>query len=154
MWTFFVPTRQKLLTAFVIVLTLWASGQISSYLSTILVWRSAVFDQMSKNISEQDPVQLQKVFQEFFRSAAQVRDALLLLPLIEWGTRILLAYFAACVIAAILLERTMPNALQPLVATEPLEQTPPTGGRAPMLAITATIAAIVALVVFYLIGLF
>jgi hypothetical protein len=109
---------------------------------------------MSKNISEQDPVQLQKVFQEVFRSAAQARDALLLLPLIEWGTRMLLAYFAACVIAAILIKRTTPNELQPLVTTEPVEQIPPADGRAPIFAITATIAAVVALVPFYLIGLF
>lgn len=147
-----MPTKQKLLAALVILASSWASVGLSSYLSTIFVWRSAAFDKLSNSVSQQDPIQLQKTVQELFRSAAQARDILLLLPLVEWGTRALLAYLAACVIMTIIAERRTPNqALQPPAPTSSHEQSLPASDRAPTLVIVATTVALVALIVFYLI---
>lgn len=99
MLTLLAPTKKKLLATLIIVLAMWATQTVSTYLwMSWPFFHGEAFDEFARKIAEQNPEELGKAVQQMFPQGSVFLRIMVILPIVEWVARIVFSYLAACIV--------------------------------------------------------
>jgi len=110
MLTFLAPTKTKLLATLIIVLAVWATQTVSTYLwMSLPFFQGEAFEEFAKKIAEQNPEELGKAVQQLLPRRGVFVRMMLLMPIAEWVTRIVFSYLAACIVMRLAASKIPPH---------------------------------------------
>jgi len=99
MLTLLAPTKTKLFATLIIILAVWATQTVSTYLwMSWPFFQGEGFEEFAKKIAEQNPEELGKAVQQLLPGRGVFMRMMFLMPIAEWATRIVFSYLAACIV--------------------------------------------------------
>ena len=110
MLTLLAPTKTKLFATLIIILAVWATQTVSTYLwMSWPFFQGEGFEEFAKKIAEQNPEELGKAVQQLLPGRGVFMHMMFLMPIAEWVTRIVFSYLAERIVMRLAASKIPPH---------------------------------------------